>query len=132
MPNIQLKSDTTYQIVIVVFNQGGGVVPATPGDVDSVVSANPTSLGMAVGALAAPAGPYPAGTPTLDLTPLVAESDAGNGGGGIAANLTDTAGLPMSMPYLFDIVKDLTPGSLGLDTTVIVTTPQPTPTAPGP
>jgi hypothetical protein len=132
MSNIELKNDQVSYIPIVTRDAAGDVVSAASGDVDSVVSSNPASLGMAIGALPTASGAYPAGAPALVLTPLVVESDSANSGGSISAQLTDTAGLPMTMAYLFDIVQDLSPTNVGLDTTVIETTPQPVPTAPGP
>lgn len=132
MANIELRDDQISYIPIVTRDAAGTIVPAAAGDVDSVVSSNPASLGMTIGALPAALGAYPAGAVALELTPLVVESDSGNGGGSISAQLTDSAGLPMTMPYLFDVVQDLSPSTVGLDTTAIATTPQAVPTAPGP
>ena len=132
MPNIELLNDQVSFFPIVTRDAAGNVVPAAAGDVDSVVSSNPTSLGMAIGALPTAQGAYPAGAVALVVTPLVALSNPSNGGGSISAQLTDTAGLPMAQAYLFDIVADLTPKNVGLDTTVVETTSQAVPAASGP
>jgi hypothetical protein len=132
MPNIELLNDKVSYIPVVTRDAAGDVVPAAAGDVDSVTSSNPASLQMAIGTLPNAQGAYAAGVPALVLTPLVALSNSTNGGGSIAAQLTDTMGLPMAMAYLFDIVADLTPTNVGLDPTVIETTVQAVPTASGP
>ena len=49
MPNIELLNDQVSFFPIVTRDAAGNVVPAAVGDVDSVVSSNPSSLGMAIG-----------------------------------------------------------------------------------
>jgi hypothetical protein len=84
---------------------------------------------MTIGSM--PSGTF-VGQTALVCTPTVIESDAGNGGGGITATFTDSAGLTQEAPYTFSVVQNLTPTAVGIDPTSVVTTPQPTPTNPGP
>lgn len=100
-------------------------IPVPAGDVFSAASSS-ASLGVAVSLDAA-------GNQELVTTPLVIESDAANGGGGIVVTVTDSAG---------DVAGELS----GADAINIVTVPvvpvirlgaptfttQPAPTAPGP
>lgn len=137
MANIQLLNNKKYSFPIVDRDAAGDIVPASAGDVDSVVSSKPASIAMAIGVVPATnddGTPNPhAGGASLECTPLVIESDAGNGGGSIEALVTDTAGLPKFQAYLFDVVQNLTPTTVGLDLgNGVTTTSQPPPSAPGP
>ncbi len=125
MANFQLLNNEVYTFDIVDRDAAGDIVPMAAGDVASVVSSVPASVGMAIVLSSA-------GHPQLVCTPLVIQSDPGNGGGSISAQLSDSAGLPLFQAYLFDVVQNLTPTSFGLDLTSVSTAPQATPTAPGP
>ena len=93
----------------------GIVVPATPGDVFSVVSSNPASLGAAIGATAA-------GTPAVVLTPLVQASP------GLTITVSDADGLQQWV-QIVDIVQDVAPRNVVLDLADATTVPQAVPTA---
>ena len=132
MADILIKDDTVAYIPLVAFDAAGAIVPAPAGDTDAIVSGLPASLAMVVSTLPSPIGPYPAGFPAAQLTPMVVESDAANGGGGITMTITDTAGLAEEAAYTFSVVQDTAPTKVGLDTLNILTVPQALPTNPGP
>jgi hypothetical protein len=132
MADFPLTNTLIYHFLIEDLDAAGVVVPPNPGDVVSVVSGNPASIAMSIGTMPASAGPV-AGEPSLDCAPGVILSDATNGGGGITATLSDTAGLPMAGgPLTFSVVDSLAPTSIGALLTTVATTPQPRPTATGP
>jgi len=133
----QLKNNEVKSFPIVDRDAAGDIVSASAADVDSVVSSKPASVAMVIGVVPAlndDGTPNPhAGGPAVVCTPLVILSDASNGGGSIEALVTDSAGLPKFQAYLFDVVQNLTPVTVGLDLGSGVTTAsQATPTAPGP
>lgn len=131
--NIELPNNEVTYIALVTRDAAGTIVPAPSGDVDSVATTGPHAASLGAAVTVMPAGSTNAGAPAISLTPLVVESDAGNSGGSIGLTLTDTAGLPMSTPgYVFDIVVNLSPATVGLDTTDTATVTQAIPTAPGP
>jgi hypothetical protein len=133
LPNghLALLSDQVTFIALIAEDAAGGIVPMPAGNVTSVTTtgANAASLNAAIGVMPGTT------TAAVQLTPLVLESDAGNGGVGIGLAFTDTAGLPVlaaTSAILFDIVVDTVPASEGLDFTNTAETPQTPPTAPGP
>lgn len=130
-----LQSDQITYIALDDFDAAGVSVPFPTGDVDTVSGTGTfaASLGFAISTF--PAGSSNAGATALQCTPLVLESDASNGGGGIGIAITDGSGQPMNaatQAMLFDIVQDVTPVSVGLDSSVTATVSQTAPTAPGP
>jgi hypothetical protein len=118
MANIELLNDTVATYPILTTDEDGVGVPAPTGDVFTVVSSNPASLGAAIGATAA-------GGPAVVLTPLVQQSP------GLSITVSDSAGLTVFTDGV-DIVSDLTPKAIGLDTTNVTTVAQAEPTNPGP
>lgn len=135
LPNghMALNNNEVYFVPLVAKDGGGNVVPAPAGDVVSAAAsgANAASLGVAVTVMPGTSNP------ALSLTPMVVESDEGNGGVGIGITVTDSAGLtedPTTTAVLFDIVVP-PPGPAvteGIDLTGVVMQSQATPTAPGP
>lgn len=134
LPNghLPLDNNTTYTFHLVAHDASGNLVPRPAGDVDTVTpnGAHAASLGVTVGADAS-------GNATVALAPLVVESDAANGGGGIGLTITDSAGLvedTATAGVMFDIIVP-PPGpavAIGVDLAGVSTAPQPPPTAPGP
>ena len=127
MADIPLNNNQVTTIPIVYRDAVGVVVAKPAADVASAVTTGPhaASLGVVMVAL-------PSGQAAAALTPMVAESDATNGGGGIGLSITDTANLPMEQSYTFSIVQNLNPAAIDLDTANLTTAPQAIPTAPGP
>lgn len=126
-----LSSDEVYFFPLVDKDAAGNVVPAPAGDTVSAAASGQFAASLAVAVTVMPGTSNPA----LSLTPMVAESDAGNNGGGIGLTLTDTAGLTedtATSGLLFDIVMNVAPTTEGVDITQVVTQSQPVPTAPGP
>jgi hypothetical protein len=118
MPNYELPNDEVDTITIKTQNAAGATEPVPTGDVFSVASDKPASLGTAVGKDAG-------GNPAIVLTPLVQVSP------GIAVTVSDTAGLKVAT-LIVDIVQDVTPTNIVLDTADATHVAQPVPTAPGP
>jgi hypothetical protein len=118
MPNFELPNDEVVTITIQTTNSAGTVEPVPTGDVFTVVSSNPTSLGATVGVDAS-------GAPAVVLTPLVQTSP------NITITISDSAGLP-ALTQLVDIVEDVTPSNIILDLADATHVSQPVPTAPGP
>jgi len=118
MANFELANDEVATIPILVDDAGGAPVPAPAGDVFSVVSSNPASLGATIGTTAA-------GTPAVVLTPLVQASP------NLSIVVSDSAGLS-SFTLGIDIVADTTPKAITLDLTKVTEATQPVPTATGP
>lgn len=118
MANFELANDEVATIGILVDDASGAPVAAPAGDVFTVVSSNPASLGAAMGTTAA-------GGPAIVLTPLVQVSP------GLQVTVTDSAGLT-AFTQLIDIVQDTTPKAITLDITNAVEVAQPVPTATGP
>jgi hypothetical protein len=113
VPNFELKNDTVATIPIVTEDAAGNVVPATAGDTFTAVSSLPASLGVAVTNNA------------LVLTPLVQASP------GLTVTVSDADGLTAAT-LTVDIVPDLSPTQVVLETADATTVPQAPPTAPGP
>jgi hypothetical protein len=124
MADFQLLNNEVYDFPIVTRDAAGDIVAAPPGDIDTVASTS-TAVTVSLGAM-------PGGGPSLHIVPIVALSDSTNGGGGIVVTITDSAGLAMAGVPTFSIVANVTPASVGLDLTGVVTTPQTIPTAAGP
>jgi hypothetical protein len=118
MPNYELANDEVSTITIKTTNSAGAVEPYPTGDVFSVTSSNPASLGVAIGADAA-------GNPAVVLTPLVQASP------NITVTVSDSAGLIQAV-QLVDIVQDVKDTNIILDVADAVLKSQPVPTAPGP
>jgi hypothetical protein len=139
LPNghFALQSDTVYYFPLQDEDVNNNIVTAPAGDV-----VTPTATGPHASALAFSMGAMPAGSPTVGApailgTPMVKQSDAGNGGGGIGLTLTDTSALAenaTTSAALFDvIVPPAGPATMeGVDFPNVFTTTQPIPTAPGP
>ena len=117
MPNLEILNDTIVTIPIQTQDAGGQVVPPPAGAVFTAASSSP-SLGAAIAADAS-------GNPTLVLTPLVVASP------NITVTVSDSSG-QAAATQVCDIVEDLTPTNIVLDTAAETTTPQPVPTNPGP
>ena len=136
--NYGLQSDRITYIHLSAFDAGGQMVATPAGDVDTVAASGTfaASLHFTVDVMPATdenGNPVPdAGDPAVKCVPMVSESDAGNSGGNIALIITDSAGLAQTATKNFDIVRDLTAHSVGLDTSNTATVSQPAPTAPGP
>ncbi len=124
MADFQLLNNEVYDFPIVTRDAAGAIVPANPGDVDTVATAST--------AIAATLGTMPGGGPSCHIVPLVQLNDSTNGGGGIVVTVTDSDGLPMAGVPTFSVGQNLTPASVGVDITGVVTAPQPVPAAPGP
>jgi hypothetical protein len=118
MPNFELPNDEVVTIDIETTNSVGTVEAAPAGDVFTVVSSAPASLGAAIGV-------GTAGAPAIVLTPLVQVSP------GITVTVSDSAGLAQ-VALTVDIVQDVTPTNLILDVADATHVSQPVPTAPGP
>jgi len=120
--DIQLPNDAVTYYPIVTLNAGGQVVPAQAGDTFSVSTTGTAQLAVAIAPLpvGSPDGP-PAGTPSVEFTPLVQTATD------VPFTVTDADGLT-AFDGAVDIVQDLTPKAIGLDLTSPVTTPQPVPT----
>jgi hypothetical protein len=116
--DFQLANDTIATIPILALDAAGAAVPAPTSDTFSVVSSDPTSLGASIGTDAS-------GSPAVVLTPLVQVSP------GLTITVSDSAGLT-SDAQVVDIVADLAPKAISLDTADATTTTQAAPTAPGP
>jgi hypothetical protein len=132
-----LNNNEVYWFPLTDEDAQGNIVPAPAGDTVSAVGGGPfaASLAFAVGVM--PAGSPDAGAPAVSATPMVAESDAGNSGGGISVVLTDTAGLAedsATKGLMFDIVKP-PPGPAateGINIAGVFMVSQPTPAPTGP
>jgi hypothetical protein len=132
-----LQNNMVYYFPLQDEDVNNNIVPAPTGDVVTPVAtgAHAASLAFAVGAM--PAGSPNPGAPAIVGTPMVVQSDAGNGGGGIGLTLTDTAGLAentVTSSALFDITVP-PPGPAtaeGVDFPGVFVVAQPTPAAPGP
>lgn len=118
MPNYELPNDAVATITIRTTNSDGTVEPVPAGDVFTVVSSNPTSLGATIGVDAF-------GAPAVVLTPLVAASP------NLTITVSDSSGLAQAI-QLVDIVVDVKDTNILLDIADAATKPQPVPTAPGP
>lgn len=118
MPNYELPNDEVDTITIKTQNTAGVTEPVPTGDVFSVASDKPTSLGAAIGT-------DKSGNPAIVLTPLVQVSP------GINVTVSDTAGLKMAT-LVVDIVQDVTPTNIVLDTADATHVLQPVPISPGP
>jgi hypothetical protein len=118
MPNFELKNDTVATIPIETTDSAGTVEPAPSGDVFTVVSSAPASLGAAIGATAA-------GGPAVVLTPLVQASP------GISVTVSDSDGLQQYV-QLVDVVPDTSDTNVILDVADAVLASQPAPANPGP
>lgn len=118
MPNYELANDTVATITIHTTDSNGDVEPVPAGDVFTVVSSNPTSLGAAIGVDAA-------GAPAVILTPLVKASP------NLTITVSDSSGLAQAI-QLVDVVPDVTDRNIVLDLVDAKTTTQPVPAAPGP
>lgn len=130
--HLALANNEVYFFPLVDKDAAGNVVAAPAGDMVSVSASGPHAASLTAALTVMPGTSNPA----ISLTPVVVESDAGNGGGGIGIVLTDSAGLTedtATTGLLFDIVNPaIVPTTEGLDTTNFVTQSQATPTAPGP
>lgn len=117
MANFELANDTVAWIPIHVVDASGDVVPAPSGDVFSAVSSDATMMTAVIGVM--PSGPS-AGAVALSLTPMVKAASA------LTVKVTDTSALTEA-DLTVDIVGDLTPKAINLDTVDVVTTPQAVP-----
>jgi hypothetical protein len=115
--NFELTDDTVAAIPIHTVDDNGDVVPAPTGDVFTSVSSDPTKMTAMIGTM--PSGPMK-GAVALILTPMVKLAS------NLTATVTDTAALTMEM-LTVDIVADLTPKAISLDTVDAVLTTQPVP-----
>lgn len=118
MPNYELPNDVVATITIHTTDSEGDVEPVPAGDVFTVVSSNPASLGAAIGVDGD-------GNPAVVLTPLVKASP------NLTITVSDSAGLAQAI-QLVDIVADVTDKNIVLDLVDATTKTQPVPTAPGP
>ena len=119
MANFQLKNDTAADILITTVNDAGAIVPAPAGDVDSVVSSDPTKLAATIATM--PSGAF-AGAPSLHLMPVMKGPFVGT----LTATLTDSAGLRQDIIGV-DIVEDTTATAVSVDFANVVLTPQAVP-----
>jgi hypothetical protein len=115
--NFELANDTVSYIPIHVVDANGDVVPAPSGDVFSVVSSDPAKMSAVIGTM--PSGAMK-GAVALVLAALVKLAP------GLSATITDTAALTMGVLPV-DIVADLTPKAISLDTVDAVLTTQAVP-----
>jgi len=113
--NFPLLNDEVYNIPILTKDANGDVVPAPAGDVFSVVSSDPTSLGVAIGQTAS-------GAPACIATPLKQTAT------GITITLSDSDGLTSDIETV-DIGPDVAPKSDFLNLAGATTTPQAVPPA---
>ena len=118
MPNYELMNDQVSTVTIKTTDSSGNTEAAPAGDVFSVVSSNPASLGAVIGTDAS-------GAPAVVLTPLVQVSP------GITVTVSDSAGLAQFV-QIVDIVSDVAPTNVVLDIADAATVAQAVPTAPGP
>lgn len=115
--NFELANDTVAAIAIHTVDATGDVVPAPGADVFSAVSSDPTKMTAAIGLM--PSGTM-IGKAALILTPMVKLAP------GLTVTVTDSAGLNSEM-LTVDVVADLTPKAISLDTVDAVLTMQPVP-----
>lgn len=118
MPNFELADDTVATITILTQDSAGVAVPPPAGDVF-------TATGDAPNALAVSTSTDANGNPVLILQPLVQAHPGAN------VTVSDSKGLT-SAKLVVDIVPDINPTNIVLDTGHATLTPQPVPTAPGP
>lgn len=117
MADFPLQNDKVYTVPIVTLDAAGGAVPAPQGDTFTVTSAS-ASLGATLGQTTA-------GAPAVVLTPMV------QAGTGYEVDVSDSAGLSV-YKGMFDIVPDVTPVAVSLDTADATTVAQAVPANPGP
>jgi hypothetical protein len=115
--NFELTDDTVAAIAIHTVDANGDVVPAPTGDIFTAVSSDPTKMTATIGTM--PSGPM-MGATALILTPMVKLAS------NLTATVTDKAALTMEM-LIVDIVANLTPKAISLDTVDAVMTPQAVP-----
>lgn len=118
MPNYELPDDEVLTVTIKTTNTAGATEPVPAGDVFTVVSSNPASLGATIGTDAA-------GNPAVVLTPLVQASP------GLTITVSDSSGLTQAV-QIIDIVQDVTPKNVVLDFVDATSVPQAVPANPGP
>lgn len=112
--NFAVPNDEIISIPIQTANSGGTVEPAPNGDTFSATSSDPASLSAAIDATS--------GSAQLVLTPLV--QNASN----LTVTVNDTAGLAAAS-LVVDIVADVTPTQIILNTAAATHTGQPVPAA---
>lgn len=112
MANYELANDEVATIPILTKDSAGDVVPPPAGDTFTATSSS-ASLGAAVNGA------------SLVLTPMVKASP------NITVSVADKSGLIMAT-LIVDIVPDMTPTNIVLDTADATLASQPVPTAPGP
>src|ERR1700692_283601 len=120
MPNIQLKNDVLRWIDIKTLGVSGEFEPAPPGDVDTVVSGDPTLYGAVVGI-----NPKTNNT-AVGINALIVATIKGPA---LPFVISDSAGLVAFTSDQIHIVVDITPHAVGLDMTSTDDVPQPPPTA---
>ena len=113
LPNYELANDAVAYIPIQTLDAGGNPVPPPSGDIFTVTSSAPTSLGAAIGSM--PSGPLQ-GQPAAVLTPLVQTAP------GVTVTLTDSDNLTAGT-QLVDVITG-TPTTDFLDVSAAVTVPQ--------
>jgi hypothetical protein len=117
MANFELADDTIASIAIHVTDASGDILPAPTGDTFSVVVSDATKMTAAIGTM--PSGPL-VGAAAVILTPLVKLA------AGLTVTVSDTAALNMAV-LIVDIVADVTPKAIVLDTVDAIFTPQAVP-----
>ena len=129
-----VANNEIYFIPVQYEDAAGAVVTPPAGDTITVATTGTFAVSLAVAVTTMPGSSPP--VVAISLTPMVVESDAGNGGGKIGISLTDSAGLVVdsaSQNVLFDIVNPaLVPTQFGINVGGVVTQSQATPTDPGP
>jgi hypothetical protein len=137
LPNghLGLQSDQIYYFPLEGVKADGTFGSLPPGDVVTASSTGDHAASLTWAVTQMPADAPNPGAPALSATPMVAQSDDGNGGGGIGLQMSDTSGLPENQTtasYQFDIIQDQASVSEGIDIDSGWTVAQPTPSNPGP
>jgi hypothetical protein len=118
--NYELANDMIDDVPIMVTNNACNKVAAPAGDIFTVVSSAvpPVFVNATIGTM--PSGPN-AGSPSLRINALKILSTATE-----TLTVSDADGLQVAVLPV-DVVEDLTPKTITLDTVDVVHTPQPRP-----
>ena len=115
MPNRELENDKEYVFPIIVDDEAGDPVPAPAGDTFQGTSSDPNAVAVSIDTET-----LPNGQPGVRCKPMQRSAPA------ISITVADTAGL-QSYVFIVDVVEDLGPKMIDVDTMHPVTIDQPVP-----